>query len=321
MLSAGSAKNDQYQELVEEDTKEMSRGFTVCLCALFLCGLAIGQEPIKKLKVAAVQFRSSHDIEDNARCMAERLDRLADQGVQVAVFPEYCLVPYDEDVVRGVPAAQVAVCEEKLRQACQSRKIAVIFGSVFKINEHIFNTAMVFDSHGELVERYGKLHLAGERWCTPGNHISYFELEGIPSTVMICHDERYPELARLPAIQGARILYYISHESGLDQETKLVPYRAQIQARAVENEMYVVNANAPAMPNNVKDCHGQSRIINHDGNILQEASMFGDETLVETLTIKAQRSYVMDRPLKDLMGDWWRAGVEDMMKNRHRPLE
>jgi hypothetical protein len=38
---------------------------------------------------------------------------------------------------------------------------------------------------------FSKIHLTGERWCTPGHHISYFELEGVPSTVMICHDEQF----------------------------------------------------------------------------------------------------------------------------------
>jgi predicted amidohydrolase len=258
------------------------------------------------------------DVEDNARRMVAGLNRLADQNIQVAVFPEYCLVPYDGEIVQRVSAAQVNGAEGAIRRTCQQRKIAAIFGSVYKINGRIYNSAVVYDSLGELVERYGKIHLAGEKWCTPGNHISYFELEGVPSTVMICHDERYPELARLPAIQGAHILYYISHESGLDQESKVGPYRAQIQARAVENQIFVVQSNAPALVDNVKVSHGQSRIIKDDGNILQEASIFGEDTLVDTLPLKPGR---LERPLKDLMSEWWEAGVADMMKNRHRTLD
>ena len=59
--------------------------------------------------------------------------------------------------------------------------------------------------------------LAGEKWATPGNHIAFFELEGVPSTVIICHDERYPELVRLPAIQVVRVVYY-SCESAMAEE-------------------------------------------------------------------------------------------------------
>jgi predicted amidohydrolase len=168
------------------------------------------------------------------------------------------------------------------------------------------------------MERYAKVYLAGEKWATPGNHISFFDLEGVPSTVMICHDERYPELVRLPAIQGARIVYYISHESGLRQEKKLAPYRAQLMARAVENRVFIVSANAPSDPKDLSGSHGQSRIVADDGNVMKEASFFGEEILIETLPVKPAR---LERPLKELMGDWWRQGVESMMQNRRRPLD
>ena len=177
---------------------------------------------------------------------------------------------------------------------------------------------MVFDSHGELIERYGKVMLAGEKWAVPGNHVAFFELEGVPSTVIVCHDERYPELVRLPAIAGARMIYYVSSESGISEESKLAPYRAQMMARAVENGMYVVPSNTPADPQNNRVAHGQSRIIKNDGNILKEASFFGEDILTETLSVKPGK---LERPLEGLLGNWWREGVDRMMENRHRPLD
>jgi predicted amidohydrolase len=180
-----------------------------------------------------------------------------------------------------------------------------------------YNAAVVFNSHGELVERFGKLMLAGEKWATPGNHIAHFELEGVPSTVIICHDERYPEFVRLPALAGARIVYYISHESGLREEMKLKPYQAQLMARAVENGVFVVAANAPAN-HDTSGSHGQSRIIADDGNIVEEASFFGEDVLIRTLELKPRK---LERPLTGLMGDWWRQGLDAMLRNRHRVLE
>ena len=126
---------------------------------------------------------------------------------------------------------------------------------------------MLFRSKGELVERYGKLQLAGEKWATPGNHMALFELGGVPSTVIICHDERYPEFVRLPAMAGARMVYYISHESGMKNEQKLPGYRAQMMARAVENQIFAVAANAPGNIADNSGSHGQSRLIKDDGKI------------------------------------------------------
>lgn len=296
----------------------MKRGCAfLCLIAGIFSLAAQEQQPLT-LKVAAVQFRSSSRLGDNVTRMCEILASLAERGVQVAVFPECALTSYDKDAVLSVSASEVASGETQLQDACRQKKIAAIFGSVYKVNSRIYNSALVVDAQGQIVERYAKVYLAGEKWFTPGNHISFFELEGIPSTVMICHDERYPELVRLPAIEGARVVYYISHESGLRQESKLAPYRAQLMARAVENKVFIVAANAPADPKDLSGSHGQSRIVNDDGNIIKEASFFSEDILIDTLSIKPAR---LQRPLQELMGGWWRQGVESMMKNRSRPLD
>lgn len=286
--------------------------------SILLLSIAAWSAPPVKLKVAAVQFRSSFSVEDNRKRMVETLTRLSAEGVNVAVFPECALTGYHKDAVLAASAGEVAAAEESIRKACAAGKIAAIAGSVYKINGRTYNTAVVFNSRGELVERYAKVYLAGEKWATPGNHIALFDLEGASSTVIICHDERYPELARLPALAGARVLYYISHESGMATESKLVPYRAQMMARAVENHMFAVAANAPA---NIKDnsgSHGQSRIVFDDGNIAREASFYGEDILVETLSIAPA---ALDRPLRELLGGWWRQGLDWMMANRNKPLE
>lgn len=269
------------------------------------------------LKVAAVQLRSSYEVAANRDRIIAALERLAQDGVRVAAFPECALTGYDKDGVREDQAALAPAAEEQIRAACQRLRIAAVVGSIYQINGRTYNTAVVFNSKGQLVERYAKVMLAGEKWATPGNHIALFELEGAPSTVIICHDERYPELVRLPALAGAQVVYYISHESGLKEERKLKPYRAQLMARAVENQVFIVAANAPANPD-LSGSHGQSRIVNEDGNVLKEASMFGEDVLVETLQIKPRR---LERPLSGLMGAWWRQGLEWMLANRSRPLE
>jgi predicted amidohydrolase len=50
-----------------------------------------------------------------------------------------------------------------------------------------------------------------ENWATSGNHVAFFDPDGIPSTVIVCHDERYPELVRLSANAKAEVLTSIIH--------------------------------------------------------------------------------------------------------------
>ncbi len=140
------------------------------LCARTLAA----QNQAASLKVAAVQFRSSFHVADNVKRMTEILARLADDHVKVAVFPECALTGYDEGAVRSAGQGEVAAAETRLRETCRRYGIAAIVGSVYKVNGRIYNSAVVLDSHGELVERYAKIHLAGEKWFTPGNHVSFF---------------------------------------------------------------------------------------------------------------------------------------------------
>lgn len=280
-----------------------------------------GQATTIKLKVAAVQFRSSFDVKDNVTRIRKYLGWLGAEGVQVAVFPECALTGYYQGATMPTPEKQIAAAEEQLGRACRRNHIAAVVGSVYKVNGHAYDTADLFDSSGKLIERYGKIYLA-ERWDVPGNHIAYFDLDGVPSTVIICHDERFPELVRLPAIEGARILYYISSESSLKEPSKLAPYRAQMMARAVENGMFVVAANAPANPG-LTGSHGQSRIIAADGNIIKEAGTFGEDVLISTILIKARNPDLQSpsSSLRGPLGDWWRSGVEWMIKNRNQTLQ
>jgi predicted amidohydrolase len=153
-----------------------------------------------------VQFRSSAALSENRDRIIATLQRLAAQNVKVAVFPECALTGYDQASVTSPTAQAIADAEEHIRNACRNHKIGVVLGSVFRTKERLYNTAVAIDSSGELRERYAKVMLANERWFTPGNHIAFFDLEGIPSTIIICHDQRYPELVRLPAIQRARVI-------------------------------------------------------------------------------------------------------------------
>lgn len=261
------------------------------------------------LKVAAVQMRSSRSLAENLARITNSIHECARQGARVVAFPECALSSYIGDVVTNLSAAQLAQAEQQVAEVCRDAGAYAIVGSAWREEGKLFDSALIIAPTGKVIERYHKIQLA-ERWPQAGDHLSVFKIDGVLCSVIICHDERYPELVRLPVLAGAKVVFYISHESGLRSERKINPYRAQIQARAVENTVFVVQANAPANED-ASGSHGQSRIIAPDGNILQEASIFQQEVLTQTLDLRqatrgnAQKS--LDRgPLRD----WWKDGVQ-----------
>jgi len=287
------------------------------LTALWLFGLVAHSPGIyaadsnvpPQLKVAAVQMRSTRNLADNLARITNSIRECARSGARVVVFPECALTGYFEDSSTNVTSAQLAEAEQKISAACREAGIYAIVGTAWREDGKLLNSALIISPTGKVIERYHKVHLA-ERWPQGGDHLSVFKIDDVPCSVIICRDERYPELVRLPVLAGAKVIFYVSHESGLREEHKINPYRAQIQARAVENTVFVVQANAPAN-DDTTGSHGHSRIISPDGNILHEASIFGEDVLIETLDLrKATRNNARGSLEFGPFQDWWKEGVK-----------
>lgn len=286
----------------------------IALWLLVIIGASVGVDAAEspapaKLKVAAVQMRSTRNLADNLARITNSIHACARDGARVVAFPECALTGYFEDAATNTTAAQLAEAETQLADACKSAGIYAIVGSAWREDGKLLNSALIFSPAGKVIERYHKIQLA-ERWPQAGDHLSVFKIDGVPCSVIVCHDERYPELVRLPVLAGAQVVFYISHESGLREEHKIGPYRAQIQARAVENNVFVVQANTPANEDK-SGSHGHSRIIAPDGNIAREATVFGEDVLIEPLDLKkATRANAVNSLKRGPLGDWWQDGVK-----------
>ncbi len=266
-------------------------------------------ESPETLRVATVQLRSSRNLQENVARIGEHIRQSGGQGAQVVVFPECALTGYFEDRATSTTAEQLAEAEQIVAEAAREAGVYVVLGTPYREDSKLYNSSVVFDPSGRVVERYHKVQLA-ERWPDPGDHLSVFPVNGVRCSIIICHDERYPELVRLPVLAGARVIFYLSHESGVRQEHKLDPYRAQIQARAVENTVYVVQANAPAN-DDLSGSHGQSRIIAPDGNIIEEASIFSEEVIIANLQLsEATAANALKSLSRGPLTDWWREGIK-----------
>lgn len=265
------------------------------------------------LRVAAVQMRSEPDLRANVAKIRQLLADCAARGAQVAAFPECAVSSYDRDAIHANSAQALAEAEAAIATACRNLRIAAIVGLPRLRDGRIFNEALVLNARGETVTRYAKVYLTGAeaKWpFAPGTELpAVFPLGPTFASVMICHDSRFPELCTLPVLAGARVVFYISHEAALIKETKIGPYRAQVQARAVENRIFVVHANAPA--NDLRTgSHGQSRIVNPEGIILQEASLLQEEIIVADLDLAAANGERAKETLEGPFGDWWREGIK-----------
>ncbi|HYR58561.1 MAG TPA: nitrilase-related carbon-nitrogen hydrolase [Chthoniobacteraceae bacterium] len=105
------------------------------------------------------------------------------------------------------------------------------------------NEAVAFSPDGKLLARYAKIHpfsLGGEaQGHERGAEIVTFEWGGFVVAPFVCYDLRFPEIFRAAARRGASLFVVIA----------LWPVKRQqhwltlLQARAIENQAYVVGVN------------------------------------------------------------------------------
>jgi formamidase len=130
--------------------------------------------------------------------------------MDMIVFPEYSLhglsMLTDPELMCSLSGPEVA----RLKAACVENKIWGCF-SIMEPNPlgAPWNTGLVINEKGELVNYYRKLHpwVPVEPWYPGTRGIPVFDGPGgIRMAHVICHDGQFPEVARESAYKGAEIM-------------------------------------------------------------------------------------------------------------------
>lgn len=222
----------------------------------------------KSIKAAALQFNIAlADIDKNLSHVTATLKRLAQEGVELAVLPEMwsCGFAYRE---LNQLAGRTPELVEQL-QALSAELSMTILGSLPEPHgDKVFNTAYLLD-RGTLAGSYRKMHLFSlmgeDRHLDSGDSILLADTSVGKIGVMICYDLRFPELARRMAVEGADILVV----PGEWPKPREEHWRTLLRARAIENQIFVVAANACGVIGKL-DFFGSSLILGPKGEILAQ---------------------------------------------------
>lgn len=209
------------------------------------------------MRAAAIQMNSTGDRARN-RATADRLVRAAAaDGAALVVLPEkWNVLGTPEQLADGaepLDGPSIAWARELAREL----RIDLVAGSIVERRadapagaKHA-NTSVHVGPDGELRGVYRKLHLFdvevegvvyresdGEE---PGEEIVTTTLaDGTGLGLAICYDLRFPELFRILALRGARVL---ALPSAFTLATTRDHWEVLVRARAIEDQCYVVAAN------------------------------------------------------------------------------
>lgn len=143
--------------------------------------------------------------------------------------------------------------------------VNIISGShLSKIGGKISNISYVFTRDGK-IHQQEKIHATPDEkavWHVEGgNQVNVIETDKAKIGVLICYDSEFPELARKLTDEGMQILFVPFLTDNLHGHHRV---KLCCQARAIENQIYVVTAgNVGHLPNvvNMNIQYSQSAII------------------------------------------------------------
>ena len=195
------------------------------------------------MRVALCQIPVSSVPDVNSGRVRAALGEAADQGADLAIFPEATQVRFSSDLRAAAQPLDGAFCSG-LASAAKDTGVALVAG-VFEPapDGRVYNTAVAYDGAGELVASYRKLHLFdafGHReseQVAPGSAPVICTLAGLRTGLEICYDVRFGELSRALAVAGASLLVLpAAWAAGLFKEDHWVTL---VRARAIENTVWV----------------------------------------------------------------------------------
>ncbi|MEZ4226465.1 MAG: carbon-nitrogen hydrolase family protein [Polyangiaceae bacterium] len=209
-----------------------------------------------RIRVATLQYfiRPVESFEQFEAQVTGLVETARDYKCRLLVFPEYfCLqlltlndlrMSIDKQV-RHLARFEQRIVDMFVRLSKQSG-MYIVGGTLPAVDppdeETVYNECYVYSPAGEW-EVQGKLHMTRferEEWLiSPHKRLRVFETEFGRIAVTICYDVEFPELARAAAREGADVLVV---PSCTDERQGYLRVRYCAQARAIENQLYVVHA-------------------------------------------------------------------------------
>ncbi|KAI5640460.1 carbon-nitrogen hydrolase domain-containing protein [Phthorimaea operculella] len=272
-------------------------------------------------KIAVCQMTSIQDKAANLNTVQKLISDAAQEKVQMIFFPEACdyIADNKKDVVANSEPILTGNIVTNYRELAAKHGVWLSMGGVHELDEKdpskMYNTHVIINNKGEIVQTYRKLHLFNVEipeknlrlkesdFSHPGSHIvSPVDTPIGKIGMSICYDMRFPELSTALSILNADILTY---PSAFTYTTGLAHWHVLLRCRAIENQCFVIAAAQAGQHNAKRRSYGHALIVDPWGEVLvdlgEESPSFGvAEISQEKLKNVRQNMPVFQHRRKDI---------------------
>ncbi len=248
------------------------------------------------VKVSAIQMAMSNDKKSNVDKADKLVRESAKNGAQIILLPElfealYFCKDMDEKYFSWATPLKENKLIEHFAQLAKELKVVILVSYFEKSNKDYFNSLVVVDSDGTIMDNYRKTHIPDgpgyeeKFYFKPGD--SGFKVYNTACGkigVGICWDQWFCETARALTLMGAEIIFYptaIGSEPEIHLDSKEHWQRVQM-GHAATNTIPVVVANRIGKETG-ESCslnfYGSSFITDYTGEKIAEASRDKEEII------------------------------------------
>ncbi|AXI38415.1 carbon-nitrogen hydrolase [Bacillaceae bacterium ZC4] len=221
------------------------------------------------MKVACIQMNIIlGEPDQNYEIAQKNIIEAASHQADTIVLPEMWNTGYALDQLDELADKNGEKTIELLTSLAKTYHVNIVGGSVAtEKNGQFFNTMYVVNRFGNITAEYDKAHLFKlmdeHKFMSAGQKVNIFELDGITCGGVICYDLRFPEWIRTHALKGANIMFIPAEWP----KKRIDHWQLLLQARAIENQMFVVAVNRVGADQN-NEFNGHSMVIAPWGELL-----------------------------------------------------
>ena len=206
----------------------------------------------------------------------------AADGAELIVLPEKWTALGSEDDQRAAAQTLDGPAIEWARTTARELGVELVAGSILELvpgQQKLSNASVHIDAQGTVKAVYRKVHMFDVE--VGGRVYRESEIEqagdeivtsrtaaGIELGMSICYDLRFPELYRILAVRGARI---VTVPAAFTLATTRDHWETLVRARAIEDQVFVIAANQIGPHPAGQHSGGRSMIVDPWGVVLAQA--------------------------------------------------
>lgn len=233
-------------------------------------------------QIAVVSLRHGEvpvSIDERFSEVESHVEEAAKRRCDFFLLPEHFATHGTRELADGSPRKEFAeaipgpTCD-RLGKLAREAGLCITGGILEKDGSRLFNTVIVINARGDLLGCYRKTHPTASEvrleGIIPGQDFPVFEFPFGTLGVMNCMDLYFPEVARILALRGARLLLWptVAHGPTAEQLELLC------RARALENAAFVASANfasdPPYAPYAGRPSMGRAFVVDPDGVVIAD---------------------------------------------------